>query len=181
MEYMSEFDLGFESLYRRWYPRMKLFAETFRALRPEEREDLAHDILVHAWLRRENYAPERAFSPWLYRVASNYAIDFLRRRPKTLRFGGEREQGRLFAAEPADPAPGPGEELADRELLRNVGEAIRRLGEGDQRIALLVFYEGLSSREAGKILSLSGGTVRWRIHCIRAELRRSCGIEEAGL
>ncbi len=47
--------MTFEDLYRAWYRKMAVYAASFRRVPAAERDDLAHDILVHTWFRLAKY------------------------------------------------------------------------------------------------------------------------------
>ncbi len=166
---MDDTGANFETLYRLWYAKMVLFAGTFAPLRADETEDLAHDALVHAWYRMDRYDPEKPFAPWLYRVARNFILDYLRRRPRTVSLEVPGEGG----SEPPAPEPNPEELAVTRRMAALVDEAVARLDPSDLRIAMLVLRDGLTAREAGGALGMPAGTVRWRVSRIRATVRRA--------
>lgn len=174
---------------------MVLYAGTFAPLSAEEAEDLAHDALVHAWFRIDRHDPSKPLSPWLYRVARNFIIDYLRRRPDTVpldpgsgRGGatgggygpvtggiGGQTGGRTGTggdtADPAFPGEDPAERAVTADLASRAAAAIARLDGKDRRIALLIMREGLTARQAGDALGIPAGTVRWRLSRIRARIR----------
>lgn len=189
--------IDFGAMYSSWYRKMAVFLSTFASFRPDEVEDIAHDVLVHAWYRKDRYDPAKPFAPWLYRLARNYAIDYLRRRPATDSFPGqdgretgatrgsdaERTRNRAFdeAAARLSSRNDPAERAAESELVRAADRAIARLSERDRRVAMLVFYEKMNASEAGFALGLPSGTVRWRVSRIRDRLRKECGIDKGGI
>jgi DNA-directed RNA polymerase specialized sigma24 family protein len=84
---MSESVPPFETLYRLFTAAWRDLAG-FSAIPRSERADLAHDILVHAWLKRDRYRPrtggdrsgEQKLNAWVYALARNYIVDRIRER-----------------------------------------------------------------------------------------------------
>ena len=76
--YMDQDKITFETLYSDYIKRMTAFVSTFRNLGDAEIEDLAHDILVHAWFKKDRYDGTRSLNAWIYALARNYVIDYLR-------------------------------------------------------------------------------------------------------
>lgn len=169
--------MDFDQLYRLWYRRMVLFAGTFAGLSAEETEDLAHDAIVHAWFHLDRFDPVKPFAPWLYRVARNFILDYLRRRPQTVPLESAAvndEETRICASrfsEPVSDGPGPEDLAIASDLAARVDRLIARLDGKDRRVALLVMKEGINAREAGAVLGMPAGTVRWRVSRIRSKVR----------
>jgi RNA polymerase sigma-70 factor (ECF subfamily) len=167
-------DLTFEYLQREYYRKMVAYASTFPRINGAEREDIAHDALVHAYFARGKYDPARPLNAWLYTVARNYILDLLRARgPDTVPYDD------AFDPAPDDQPDSLDDPDTDAELVRVVRREIGRLDERDKRIAMLVFYEEMSCADAARALGLPAGTVRWRIHEIRQRLAKKLGEREA--
>jgi RNA polymerase sigma-70 factor (ECF subfamily) len=112
----------------------------------EQATDLAHETFVRAM--RADRQPEREseFRPWLYRIASNLAIDQLRR-PRVFGLNAVFRSAEPPAVEEMDQV---------RTALRSI--------PSDQAVALvLAFHEGFSRREIAQILRVSEETVKSRI------------------
>src|SRR6478672_10654907 len=52
---------------------------------PADRSDLSQEIMLQLWRAYPRYSPERPFSTWMYRIALNVAISFLRRNTRPAR------------------------------------------------------------------------------------------------
>lgn len=170
---------AFETLYRTYYRRMVVYAGGFSAVPAHERTDLAHDILVHAWLKREQFRPragtdrseEQKLNAWIYALARNFILDRIRaNRLRTIPFVEERE------AEPIARSKTPEEEAVSSDLLKSIRNAISAMSERDREIAQLVFYERMTAAETARVMGIPGATVRWRLAVMRKALRQT--VEE---
>jgi RNA polymerase sigma-70 factor (ECF subfamily) len=142
---------------------------------PDQAEELAQVTFVKAFTRLASFDPAYRFTTWLYRIASNAAIDHFRRRRFTplsldrpLDPGGEGRMGMQFPS----PAPGP-EELALRgetgALLR---AAVDRLPAEYRQLIALRHGAECSYGEIAEITGLPMGTVKNRLFRARNKLHQ---------
>lgn len=68
----------FENLYLEYFSRMVVYVSTFRNIPSHEREYLAHDVLVHAFMKLDRFDETRSLKAWIYTLARNYIIDYAR-------------------------------------------------------------------------------------------------------
>jgi RNA polymerase sigma factor (sigma-70 family) len=130
----------------------------------EEALDLAQDTFIKAWQALPSWRPEARFHTWLYRIASNTALDALRRR-RTVEF--------VELTEDYDaPAHGPGPEmqLQAKQGIAALEVALARLTAEHRAIVLLREVEGLSYGEIADVLGIDEGTVKSRLGRARAAL-----------
>ena len=145
-------------------------------------EDLADDVFqntfVQVFLKIRQYEPGRAARPWLYAIATNQAIDALRRRNRrtadrpaeTVSAPDEDGEARpLFELLPApgDAPPDAAERTEERERVR---AAVNRLPELLKQAVLLVYFQGLKYQDAADILDIPVGTVKSRLHAALLKL-----------
>jgi RNA polymerase sigma-70 factor (ECF subfamily) len=129
-------------------------------------DDVAQEAFSRAWDAAARWSTSDApFAAWLYRVASNLAIDALRRDKR-------RRTAPLDAAyEIADPAPGAIAAILEAEVATAVRETLRELPER-QRVAVeLVHLEGRSAAEAASVLGTSIGALEGLLSRARRGLR----------
>ena len=151
---------AFEELVR--LHEKKVYALTLRMCgNPEDARDAAQEGLP-------SFRGEAGFSTWLYRLASNAAIDQLRRNRR------QREEASLDAGEmdTPDQSPGPQEAAEGSELQRAVADGLASLSEDHRRILLLREYQELSYDEIAQTLDMDLGTVKSRISRARRALRK---------
>ena len=158
--------VAFESLWERFRARLVVYARSWRAFGASDADDAASEALIAAFRGLARYDAARPLEPWVYAVASRRFSDLARaaaRRPARAFAEGELEAL-------ADASRGHDEALARGELVDRIRAAIAELPDAERRLAVLAFYEELSSAEIGRILSMPPGTVRWRISVLRRRL-----------
>ncbi len=144
-------------------------------------DDLADDVFqntfVQVYLKIQQYEPGRPARPWLYAIATNQAIDALRRRNR-------RADQRADAAVSPDedghprplfellPAPGDGPpDSADRSEQRElVRAAVDKLPDLLRQVVILAYFQGLKYRDIADALEIPVGTVKSRLHAALARL-----------
>jgi len=137
--------------------------------------DLAQDAFLKVYLSLHSFDPRYRFTTWLYRIASNCAIDFLRRRqPPTCSIGAvPREPGAEDSTrEFAGSGPTPDEALRFQEVQRRLEAAVRSLPPEYRQLILLRHRQMCRYDEIARITRLPIGTVKNRIFRAREMLRR---------
>jgi RNA polymerase sigma-70 factor (ECF subfamily) len=135
--------------------------------------DLAQETFLKVFVSLESFDPRYRFTTWLYRIASNGAIDHLRRKqPRTLSLsqpaGDEDAQA---APVIAGHDPTPDEMLRLRELEVRLDEAIAELPVGYRQLIVLRHRQHCRYDEIARIAQLPLGTVKNRIFRAREMLR----------
>ena len=130
----------------------------------EEALELAQEAFLKAWQALPQWRPDAQFGTWLMRIASNLALDVLRRR-KTVRFVPLEEDYDAPGA-----GPGPEAQLEVKERMAVLDAALSRLSAEQREIVLLREVEGMSYEELGTVLGLDEGTVKSRLARARAAL-----------
>jgi RNA polymerase sigma-70 factor (ECF subfamily) len=145
-------------------------------------DDLADDVFqntfVQVFLKIRQYEPGRPARPWLYAIATNQAIDALRRRNRRL---ADRPADIVSAPdEDGEPRPlfellpAPGEappDAADRaEQREQVRAAVAKLPELLRQAVLLVYFQGLKYQDAAQVMGIPVGTVKSRLHAALTKL-----------
>jgi len=126
-------------------------------------EDAAQEAFVRVWQNLNKYNPQYPFRSWLYRIATNAALDTLRR---------ERPAVELDDLPLADKAPTPEQAALKDERTAQVRRAIARLSEPLRQVLILREYEQLSYQEIAAALDIPIGTVMSRLNTARSQLRR---------
>ena len=126
--------------------------------------DAVQDALLAAWQGSESLRDPEAFGAWFRRIVVRAAIRMAKRR--------SRSPGMV----PED-YPAGGDLERDREA-RTLARAFERLSEKDRAVLALHHGLGLPSTETARLLDLSPGTVRSRVHHALARLRAAFDAEE---
>jgi len=141
-------------------------------------EQAAHDVVQEAWIKawekREKFNFQSRFSTWIHRIAIHSALDALRKRKsRRKRFIGgitERFSGRLLN-ETGPRKDHPDKNLENKELGREIEEAVAALPEDQRTVLVLREYEGYSYGEIASVVGCQPGTVMSRLHLARQKLQ----------
>jgi RNA polymerase sigma-70 factor, ECF subfamily len=171
-------ETAFRELIRRY--ERPVFSLIYRMVRDRElAEDLAQDTFIKVLNHIDRYSPEFKFSSWLFKIANNVAIDFLRRKKlDTISMDGSPHASTASEIEATTFEIGaqqesPLEEMESRELGTAIEKAIARLRPEYRSCIMLRHVEGRSYEEIAATLDLPLGTVKTYIHRARHELRRA--------
>ena len=139
-----------------------------------EAEDLALEVFVKAYraLTGGGYRPgPAAVSTWLYQIARNAAVDFLRHRARRPTAPLSEMEGDPAVAGRASTERSASQEMATQETGEQIAAAVAELPE-DQRTALiLAAYEDRSQAEIAAIMKTSAKSVEARLYRARQFLR----------
>ncbi|MEG0824557.1 MAG: sigma-70 family RNA polymerase sigma factor [Oscillospiraceae bacterium] len=156
----------------------KIFSLTLRLTnsRPDA-EELTQETFFKAWRGLSGFHGESSLGTWLYRLASNVCIDFLRREKRRSSLSitvpldeDGQEDGRQLDL--PDTRFTPQGELEKKELREAVARGLSQLSEEHRKVLVLRELEGLSYGEIGELLELEEGTVKSRIARARGTLRK---------
>jgi RNA polymerase sigma-70 factor (ECF subfamily) len=131
---------------------------------PDDRADLAQEIAVQLWRAWPRYDPARSFSTWMYRIALNVAISYVRKevRNRNLSVPLQEELHDTASTSSADPA------LEDRvQLLQQFIERQPPL----ERALLLLYLEDRSQKEIADILGITQTNVSTKINRLKQKIR----------
>ncbi len=137
-----------------------------------ETEDIAQEAFVKLWQNPAQVREAKALKGWLMRVASNLAIDRLRRKPTTdLDAIGEIQ----------DPSQVTGAELDARAATARVDQAIAKLPERQKLALALVYFEGMSNIAAASAMEISVDAIESLLSRGRRALKESLADDWRGL
>lgn len=128
-------------------------------------DETVQDTFVRAWRKADTFRGQGDVGAWLWGIAIRRLIDGLRkRRPVPVDTFRAKQEGTVVAAED--------------EVLRGVhddarlGPALDHLAPELRAVMQAVVLDGLSTREAARLLGVPAGTVKSRMHRARAQLRQ---------
>ncbi len=128
----------------------------------EDREDLMQEIILRLWTNYQRFEGKSSFSTWMYRVAVNTAITFLRkdkRRPQT-----STELDQLPEIKAEETASG------QMEQMKIFYKAVHYLNSIEKAL-IFYFMEGLSHREISAHLGISENNARVKLSRTKEKLQ----------
>lgn len=140
----------------------------------EEGADLAQEAFVKAWQGLPSFQGESSFATWIYRLATNVCIDYLRKQKRRRQVESELslDDDETAWSEPADWSQDPQRQLERSEMGRALERGLQALPEQQRQILVLRELSGLSYQEIAQKLELDLGTVKSRIARARLALRK---------
>jgi RNA polymerase sigma-70 factor (ECF subfamily) len=129
----------------------------------EDRADLAQEIAAQLWRAWPGYDPARTFSTWMYRIALNVAISFLRG-------DGRRRRHTVPLDELPDLADGNAADHETGDRVRALHRFIATL-EPLNRALLLLYLEEHSTRQMAEVLGISESNVTTKIGRLKQRIR----------
>lgn len=131
---------------------------------PEDADDLTIEAFGKAFKNLTQYTPDFAFSTWLFRIASNNCIDFIRKRKMTESVSVNLNELTDSGDDLADILPSstrnPEEEIIRQQRIEALRDVIDKLKPQFRKLIELRYYEERSYEEISTELNLPIGTVK---------------------
>jgi RNA polymerase sigma-70 factor (ECF subfamily) len=129
--------------------------------------ELAEDLFQETWVRvlerGHQYDPKYEFSTWLYAVARNLTIDYLRKK-SPVSLDGLMEDEEHAPLEPADARPMAWEVVHQHEQAERISAALVSIPVEYRETVVLRFQEGLALDEIATVTGAKLGTVKSRLY-----------------
>lgn len=165
---MSAASINFKSLHDEFRPRVLRYVT--RLVGEAEAEDVTQAVMLKVNEALATFRGDSKLSTWIYRIATNAAMDKLRRKPSPTVSDAELE---LNDDVPAAAKTASVETTAMREEMSAcIAEFVARLPENYRAVMTLSDLEGFKNDEIASILGLSLDTVKIRLHRAREKLRK---------
>ena len=135
----------------------------------ESAEDCGQETMIRIWRSLDSYRGDCALESWVYRIAANCCMDYLRKkkRDKSVSMEPMQEQG----FDPADLSPGTEEQVVAADEQKRLREAITLLPEDQREALIMTQLEKVPYEEAAKLLGVSEGTIKSRVNRAKARLK----------
>jgi RNA polymerase sigma-70 factor (ECF subfamily) len=152
----------FEGIYRQHAARIYTLACRMAGSR-EDGEDLLQEIFLQAYRKLGSYKGDAALGTWLYRLALNHCLDYVRSKQAKMK----KLTDTLDAETSYQPVARRDTPIARMDLER----AVERLPDGCREAFVLHDVEGLDHKEVASLLGIAEGTSKSRVFKARAKLR----------
>ncbi len=132
-------------------------------------EDVTQEVFIKVWKNLKKFDQNKNFKPWIFQIAKNTSIDYLRKK-KSIPFSRfENEKGQNILSENLVAAPvNLIENLSDKRVLAG---AAQNLNDKEQKIISLRHNDGLSFKEIADVFEESINTVKSRYRRALANMR----------
>ena len=171
-DFVSGNDRAFAELVERY--RRKIYSLAFQVLGNHlDADEVVQETFVRIYKRRKELADVKYFSTFLLRIASNYAIDVLR-----------KQRGHSHIADDSSSLPGeiqvdlarkvatPKEDFENKKLMEEIKRALKELPPKQQLTAILHDIEGYTKAEIAEVFGCPEATVRSNLHIARNKLKK---------
>ncbi|MCP4120916.1 MAG: sigma-70 family RNA polymerase sigma factor [Bacteroidetes bacterium] len=140
----------------------------------EDAEDLTVEAFTKAFMNLEKYTPTYAFSTWLFRIASNNVIDFLRKkRIDTISLHAQRDEDgkEVMAGKIKSEAPNPEDIFIKSQRAEILRKVLKTINPKYAQLIALRYFKELSYDEISKELNMPIGTVKVKLHRAKKMIR----------
>lgn len=144
----------------------------------EETEDILQNVFSKTYRNIENFDTSRKFSSWIYRIAHNEAVNFLKRKSKRYMISWEDVSTSKDKLDTATSEERPEERMEHQEIVKEIDSALTKLPLKYQQVLKLRYFEERSYEEMGKILGKPLNTVGTLINRAKKKLLEVVQKEE---
>ena len=165
-------DTAFDRIFEEYSPA--IFNYVLRMVGDRDRAaDVTQDTFIKAYRKLDTLTDEKSTRSWLYRIATNTAIDEMRRR----RWVSPLQGGKDERDDRPDSGPGPEAMVMDATLDDRIQRALMQLRPNHRQCLILSDLEDMSAQQIGEVMDLSYGAVRTLLCRARGEMRRHLAAE----
>jgi RNA polymerase sigma-70 factor (ECF subfamily) len=138
-------------------------------------EDLAQEVFIEVYRSIGHFREDAELSTWIYRIAVNKSLDFVRKKKRKKRFafvlsladfGDDEKELQLPASS------NPQNDLEQKERIQILNQAIDSLPENQKAAITLSKYEGFSNKEIAEIMDTSVSAVESLVHRAKNNLHK---------
>jgi len=137
---------------------------------PDDAEDLTIEAFAKAFKNLPKFKKEYTFSTWLFRIATNNCIDFIRKKKLetfSINTAFSADNGDTVNIEIKDDKLDPEEKAIKNQKIEVIREIVKQLPPKYQRLVQLRYFDELSYDEIAKTLNAPLGTVKAQLHRAR--------------
>ncbi len=171
-------EIDFNEVYEEFHPKILYYVSRMTGI--DEAEDITQEVFEKVSRALEGFKGESKLSTWIYRIATNTALDRLR----STALKRSSDQNTLDdGVEDRNVWTGLSKTTLDQKLVRKemsqcVWEYVEKLPPDYRTVIVLSEFEGFKNRELADILQISLDTAKIRLHraraCLKKELDNAC-------
>ena len=164
MQNVAQSEKGFATLLHEHRAIVFKIANTY-CWQTEDRADLAQEIAAQLWKAWPRYDPSRLFTTWMYRIALNVAITFVRKEVRRQKVSVPLEEDDVHETTAAT-----GVDSVHQGRVQRLQEFIKRQTPLD-RALLLLYIEEKSQKEIAEVLGITSTNVSTKINRLKQKIR----------
>jgi len=158
----------------------RLYAVIYRMTRDHKStDDLMQETFIKLYYSIQTFKEGMPFYPWLYRIAVNQTINYLKKNQKGAKISIEGDEvqldSELSKSSLPSEASNPERALQNRELHDEIDRALKRLPPAMRAVFTLRLFDDRTYNEIADILHCSLGTVMSRLNRAREKMKRFLG------
>lgn len=158
---------AFESVFIAYFNKIKVFI--FGYIKSEaEAEELAEDLFVNLWLKRQAIDSSKSFSSFMHTIARNSAINFLKHKYIRNTYAANNVSSEYSASSEDD--------MIAKELGMQIDEAVANMPAQRKQIYILSRNEGLSNEEIAIRLNTTKRNVESQLSLALKEIRKTISL-----
>jgi RNA polymerase sigma-70 factor (ECF subfamily) len=165
----------FEHLFAQYSQPIYLYVLRMAGGDPDRAADITQDTFIKAYRKLGSLTDETSARAWIYRIATNTAIDDMRRRRFLTRMDPD-EPGH----DRADRGPGPEEQVMGAAIDDRIQRALSRLRPNHRQCLILSDIEDMSAQQIGEVMGISYAATRTLLCRARGEMRQELAKEGIG-
>lgn len=131
----------------------------------EDAEELTQDTLMKAFEHLSSFNEKSSFSTWIYRIAYNTALSFLRKKNVEQTVIDDNQWNRISDTQIDDALNNESE-----EQIEKLQQALTKLTAEERALVTLFYEEEHSIQELAQILNLNEGNIKVKLHRLRKKL-----------
>lgn len=157
----------FSELYDRY--ANKVYGKAIQMVKDRDlAQDLAHDILIKAFLKLNTFQGKSSFSTWLYQVSYTHCIDYIRKNSKMRSETLEEERFDTSASSGDDEVQ---EKILLEIKLQRLTEILEMINPEDKMFLLMKYQDRMSIKELAEQFDMSESAVKMKLKRIRDKVR----------
>ena len=167
---MDEQEKVFNEIVKTYSERLYWHVRRF-VLSHEDTDDLLQDIFLKIWTALPSFRGEAQLYTWVYRIATNETLNFLRRQKVRAALQFRRIDDVMEERIDADPY------FNGSAAERALSKAIARLPEKQRSVFIMRYYEDMSYAEIAAVTGTSVGALKASFHIAQEKVRAELGEE----
>jgi RNA polymerase sigma-70 factor (ECF subfamily) len=155
--------------------RKRILGTIYRLIgRSDDVEDVSQDVFVRLYYSLDQLREVEVFEPWLYRLTTNAAYDYLRKRRRSMDIRmADMSEEQVIAADAAESGKRNSDERGRIEIRELLDTLLSEVSEEDRILLTLKEVQGLSVRELAEVYDVNENALKVRLFRARQRVLRA--------